>query len=474
MDNYSVGDLNCGRLPADRREPMIQGSEPIAAPVPRRALERTAAVQRLLSEGRPQWAGRMPKRELRAEAIVAGAFLLVSIPLAVFAPHTGSHSPVVIGLFLLLYAVMSRIEFDVGSGYGQATQLVLVPMLYALPPGAVPLVVAGGYILGRVPSYIRGSRAPDGALALVANSWHAVGPAAVFAIAGMVTPHWSQWPVLVGALAAQLACDLLATVAREWLRMHEVPTLSVRLLGSVYLTDVCLSPIGLAVAFAATRRPAVALVVLPLGALLVFFARDRRAHTEAALELSHAYRGTALLLGEVVEADDAYTGHHSRDVVDLVMSIGPLLGLDDEQMRRLEFGALLHDVGKIEVPKEIINKPGPLTPEERAVIERHTITGQAMLENVGGVLGEVGLIVRSSHERHDGLGYPDGLAGDAIPIESRIISCCDAFNAMTTDRPYRDALPIQEALDQLLENRGTQFAPDVVDVLLAVLSVDQE
>ena len=452
---------------------MVQGSQPIAAPVAPRALERTAAVQRLLSEGRPLWAVRMPRRELRAEAVVASAFVLATIPLAIFAPHTGSRSPAVIGLFVLLYAVMSMIEFDVGSGYGQATQLVLIPMLYAVPPGAVPLLVAAGYVLGRLPSYVRGTRAAGGALSQLGNSWHAVGPAAVFAIAGLVAPHWSQWPVLLGALAAQLVCDLLATVAREWLRIGEVPTLSVRLLGSVYLTDVCLSPIGFAVAFAAYGRPGAALIVLPLGGLLMFFARDRRARMDAALELGRAYRGTALLLGDVVEADDAYTGSHSRDVVDLVMTVGPIVGLDAEQMRRLEFGALLHDVGKIEVPKEILNKPGPLTPAERKVIEQHTITGQTMLENVGGVLGEVGLVVRSSHERYDGRGYPDGLIGEQIPVESRIISCCDAFNAMTTDRPYRAALPLEEALDELRAHRGTQFDPAVVDALLALASRDQ-
>jgi HD-GYP domain-containing protein (c-di-GMP phosphodiesterase class II) len=257
-------------------------------------------------------------------------------------------------------------------------------------------------------------------------------------------------------------------VGREWLRLGEPPALSVRLLGSVYLTDVCLTPIGFAVAVAAAGHPAAAAIVLPLGGLLMFFARDRRAHMEAARELSQAYRGTALLLGDVVEADDSYTGTHSRDVVDLVMAVGPLLELDEEQMRRLEFGALLHDVGKIEVPKEIINKPGPLTAEEWAVMKQHTITGQTMLENVGGVLAEVGQVVRSSHEHYDGRGYPDGLAGEDIPVEARIISCCDAFNAMTTDRPYRSALSLDEALNELRVHRGTQFDPSVVDTLLAL------
>src|SRR5579859_1859349 len=107
----------------------------------------------------------------------------------------------------------------------------------------------------------------------------------------------------------------------------------------------------------------------------------------------------------------------NREGVELAMDVGSILGLDAGQLRRLEFGALLHDVGKIEIPVEIINKEGQLSQEERAAIERHTIAGQEMLEGLGGEFSEVGLIVRSTHERFDGHGYPDGLAGEAIPIE---------------------------------------------------------
>jgi len=440
---------------------------------PRLAVESSAGVQRLLAEFRPRLGERMPISELRAEAIVALAFLIAAVPLAVFTSGGRSHSPVVALLFVLLYAVTARIEFDVGSGYGVPTQLVLVPMLYAVQPGWVPLLVAAGCVVGKLPSYLGKSRHPDRAVSAVANSWHAVGPALVFTLAALGAPRWSDWAVLLAALGAQLACDLGATIAREWLRSGKIPKLPVRLLGSVYLTDVCLSPIGFAVAFAAAGHPAAAVIALPLGGLLMFFARDRRARIEGMLELSRAYRGTALLLGDVVEADDAYTGAHSRDVVELVMAIGPNMGLDEDQLRKLEFVALLHDVGKIAIPNEIINKPGPLTDDERAVIETHTIEGEKMLENVGGVLGEVGTIVRSCHERPDGRGYPDGLVAEAIPVEARIVACCDAFNAMTTDRPYRAALPLQDALDELRAHRGTQFDPDVVDSLLALAGAAQ-
>jgi HD-GYP domain-containing protein (c-di-GMP phosphodiesterase class II) len=410
----------------------------------------------------------MTSKEFRAEGLVALTFLLGAIPLAIVAPGRGSRSAAVILLFVALYAAVARIEFDVGSGYGVPTQLVLVPMLYALPPGYVPLLVAGGLVLGMLPQMLQGGRYPDRAVAALADSWHALGPAFVFALAGLGGPRWSDWPVLVLAVVAQVGCDLIGTAAREWLRLDEVPRLTVRLLVPVYLTDVCLSTTGFAVAFAAAGRPAAVLIALPLAGLLMFFARDRRARMAAAVELSHAYRGTAMLLGDVVEADDAYTGSHSRDVVDLVMAVGPQMGLDEDQLRNLEFAALLHDVGKINIPNEIINKPGSLDDEERAIINTHTIEGEKLLVHVGGVLAEVGRIVRSCHERYDGLGYPDGLAGKTIPVEARIVACCDAFNAMTTDRPYRAALPLAEALGELVAHRGTQFDPDVVDALMAM------
>ena len=142
-----------------------------------------------------------------------------------------------------------------------------------------------------------------------------------------------------------------------------------------------------------------------------------------------------------MEADDGYTGEHCRGVLALALDVGTRLGLDADRLRNLEFGALLHDVGKVAIPKHIINKPGKLDPHEWQVIKTHTIEGQRMLDQVGGFMSQVGEIVRSHHERWDGGGYPDGLAGEAIPLEARIIAACDTWNAMTTTRSYRTALP---------------------------------
>jgi HD-GYP domain-containing protein (c-di-GMP phosphodiesterase class II) len=146
------------------------------------------------------------------------------------------------------------------------------------------------------------------------------------------------------------------------------------------------------------------------------------------------------------------------------------MGLGPDERRDAEFVALLHDVGKVRIPGEIINKPGPLDEDERALMNTHTILGEEMLGQVGGLLGNVGHVVRSSHERWDGAGYPDGLAGENIPIAARIVSACDAWSAMTTDRAYRSRLTDEEATLELRVCSGTQFDPRVVDALLGVLT----
>jgi putative nucleotidyltransferase with HDIG domain len=214
------------------------------------------------------------------------------------------------------------------------------------------------------------------------------------------------------------------------------------------------------------------LLVLPLIALFGVFAREREMNIENALQLSSAYRGTALLLGDVLEDKDAYTASHSHGVVSLSLAVADRMRLDPAARRRVEFGALLHDIGKIAVPAEIINKPGPLDDEEWSVMKLHTVEGQQMLDRIGGVLGEVGRVVRSSHEHYDGSGYPDGLSGQAIPIEARIVSCCDAFSAMTTTRSYRQAMSMEDAREELMRHQGTQFDPDVVDALLEVIRAE--
>jgi HD-GYP domain-containing protein (c-di-GMP phosphodiesterase class II) len=333
----------------------------------------------------------------------------------------------------------------------------------------VPLAVAGGIVAGSLEECARGSLRVSRIPMRLMIAWHAVGPALVFAIAGEREPRLSDWPLYAVALLSQFGLDTLWAAGREWLALGIRPKVQVRAMFWVYSIDAGLAPVGLAIAFATESSPYGVVLALPLVGLLSIFARERRVRIDHELELRDAYRGTAFLLGDVVEADDEYTGVHSRDVVELTLKVVEQLDLSTRERRDAEFVALLHDVGKVRVPKSIINKPGPLTAEERAVMEQHTVEGERLLLRVGGLLGEIGRVVRSCHERYDGNGYPDGIAGDEIPLIARIVACCDAFNAMTTDRSYRKAMPLDEAVAELRRSSGTQFDPQVVDALIASL-----
>jgi len=434
----------------------------------RRAPELHPEVERLIVETRERVRRGLPPRDRIVSFVLAAGFLAASCAFLATTDTDRHPGLATVALYTALYGLLSRIGFEIGVGYAIPVQLVLVPMLFVLPLPWVPLCVAAGY-LARDPMGLRKLTLPRAALRLV-SSWHALAPALVLALAAGPAdrvPRWSAWPIYLAALGAQFALDYAVTwVREEGLGARHAP---LRTEGFSYAVDAGLAPIGLVVAFAAARHPALVLVVLPLAGLLALLAREREQRIDAALELGHAYRGTAFLLGDVVEADDAYTGEHSRDVVSLTLDVADRLGLDARERRNAEFVALLHDVGKIRIPSAIINKAGPLDPDERAVVETHTIEGEAMLTKVGGLLGEVGRIVRSCHERWDGQGYPDGLAGASIPLIARIVCCTDAFSAMTTDRPYRRARSGAEAVAELRRCAGTHFDPSVVEALAVVV-----
>jgi HD-GYP domain-containing protein (c-di-GMP phosphodiesterase class II) len=172
----------------------------------------------------------------------------------------------------------------------------------------------------------------------------------------------------------------------------------------------------------------------------------------------------AALLAAIEEVDED-TARHSDSVSRLALRVGRRVGLERVDLVELELAARLHDIGKIRVPVEILGKPGALTPTELELVRLHSLWGAEMIAGIAG-LEAVALIVRFHHERYDGDGYPDGLAGERIPLASRIITACDAFHAMTSDRPYRRALPRGRAVRELRVGSGSQFDPLVVEVLL--------
>jgi len=292
----------------------------------------------------------------------------------------------------------------------------------------------------------------------------------VLMLAGGGPPAWNRWPVYAAAFAAQFACDAGSTIVADAVALGVRPSLSLRAVGWVYGIDALLAPVGLSFSMVTARDVAAILPAVPLVVVIALFARDRRARTDALIDLSRTYRGTALVLGDVIEADDTYTGTHSRNVLELSLAVADELRLDAATRREVEFTSLLHDIGKLRIPNSVINKPGALTPAERALINTHTLEGERILGQIGGFLAHVGVIVRSCHERWDGGGYPDGLAGDAIPVPARIVSCCDAYDAITSDRPYRKARSAEVALAELIAGSGSQFDPAVVRAVRAIVA----
>jgi putative nucleotidyltransferase with HDIG domain len=422
-----------------------------------------AAKRRRLASG---------QRVALTEAAGAGAFLGAATLIACLAHSQRSLSVLALAVTAGIYLLSARLEFPVAAGWTRPTQLAFVPMLFLLPVTLVPFVVMGCLVLDLAFDVRRRSIGITRVLTRVGDSAYSLGPVLVLILMHAQLFRWTHWPAYALAFAAQIACDYAAYAGRSWLAEGMVPSAQVQVVWA-YTTDACMSCGGLLIVAPALRRPAEVLLSVPLLALVGLFAQERSGRLESSVALSSAYRGTARLLGDVIEDDDEYTGIHSREVVELSIAVSDRLGLGARQRRQVEFGALLHDVGKIRVPKAIVHKPGKLDEAEWAIMRQHTVYGEEMLQQVGGTLASVGTIVRHSHERFDGGGYPDGLVGEAIPIESRIVCACDAFNAITTDRPYRPGRSVSEAIAELRRCQGTQFDPAVVAVLAQALGETQ-
>jgi HD-GYP domain-containing protein (c-di-GMP phosphodiesterase class II) len=404
----------------------------------------------------------------REPAIAAVLFAIVALgAFALPAHHHLSVSALLV--CVLCYTLASRVQFEFGGVFALPTQTVFVAMWFLLPARMLPVAVCASLLAAQLPDLVRGRLPVDRLALFVGASWFSIGPALILYVADVHEPRWRSVPIYLAALGAQFLFDIVLTFVLLRTAVEISPLGHLRSVLPAFAVDSLLAPLGLLAAFASYGHPWALLLVLPVLLLFSTFARERQRRIDNALELSSAYRGTAMLLGDVIEADDEYTGSHSRDVVNLVVAVADRLKLDAHERRRAEFAALLHDVGKVKIPAEIIHKPGALDEAEWALMKTHTIVGEQMLQQIGGLLGEVGVIVRSCHERWDGSGYPDALAGDEIPLAARIVCACDAWSAMTTDRSYRAARPDDEAATELRACAGTHFDPRVVAALLDVM-----
>ena len=591
----------------------------VARPSP---AEHARTDEHLVEEARKRRPTRPSARDLWTSAVLGGGFVAVAVALAALLPSNREPSLFLVGLLVGAYALLSRVDFEVGTGSAVPTQLVFVPMLFLLPLPLVPLCVAGAYVLGAVPDYWGRRIHPARVLVLLGGSWFAIGPTVVLALFASGTATWRAAPIYVAALGSQFALDFASSSTRERIALGHPLRALLPAFAWVYVVDSFLAPVGLAASLSGLGA---LLVVFPLAGLLMFLAHDRRLRIDRAVASEHAYRGardeahhddlTGLanrrkllsdlerafaqsdasreriliiydlngfkhyndtfghlagdallqrLSGKLAEAVDPHGSSyrlggdefcvlaalpadalemlidatttalsedgdgfsistcfgavflasdavdsssalriadhrlyaqkqamkrgrgqphevvlealcewdpdlrvHVQEVTAHSASVGRRLGLEAEALEELVIAAQLHDIGKIAIPDAVLQKPGPLDKDEWALIRQHTVIAQRLLSAAPSLHG-VGAIVRATHERWDGKGYIDGLAGDAIPLAARIIAVCDTFTAMTSDRPYGEAVSVDEALAELRRCVGTQFDPEVVRVFCEV------
>jgi HD-GYP domain-containing protein (c-di-GMP phosphodiesterase class II) len=426
-------------------------------------------AEQLVGEARTRRATRMDARERVVLAASATCFVAVACAIAVLLPTERQIDPLLVIGLTLGYVLLGRIRFEFAGFYGTAEQLAIVPMLVLLPLPWVPAIIAVASIAAIVPDIVTANWHRDRIAGGLADCWFCIPPVLVLAALAPGSGSISHADVYALAFVAQVTGDFAWTFVRNGL-LDRIPLAEVISSGmGPVRVDAIFTPIAFLIAVPAADHPVALLAIPPLTWLLRSFARDREERYGKTLELHRAYRGTVMLLSDVVEFDDNYTAQHSRSVVELVNAIADEIGVDESARQELEFAAMLHDVGKISIPKEILHKPSALTDEEFELMKQHTIEGQFMLDRIGGLLGRVGEIVRSCHERWDGRGYPDGLVGEEIPLEARIVFVCDAYHAMTSDRTYRAAMTREAALEELYSNAGTQFDPAMVDALAKVV-----
>src|SRR3954463_3970033 len=432
-------------------------------------------LEGLVAEARERRPQPMPTRERRVAVGMAVAYLAATAGVgAAVAPHDRPfHLPTVVAL-VLLTAMTMRAQFEIGSGVASPVTLAIVPMLFLAPLHLVPLLVPLGQVISRIPDFVTKRAHVDRWLYSLADQWPTLGPVLILGVFAPGPPSAAHIGVYVAALASEMLLGFANVVLGDVLMYGVSSMQALKIAGWAYGIGMILTPVAYMTAVVATHEPIALATVGPLLGLLTVFSRERKESYAAALELSQTYRGAVMVLSDVVEADDNYTAYHCRSVVELATAVGQDLKMRPDELQELEIAALLHDVGKIATPKEILNKPARLTDAEFELMKTHTLEGQALLDRIGGRLARVGTIVRACHERWDGRGYPDGLLGEEIPLAARIVFCCDAYSAMTTNRPYRTAMSRADAIHELRGNAGSQFEPRIVDALIRVLDETEE
>ena len=365
--------------------------------------------EQLLAAAREREATALTRAERRTYWSASVGFALLAFAMLVFGRHGEMPEPWVVAVLVCAYALAARLEFEVGSTLAIPTQLVLVEMLFLLPPSQLPLWIVAGSLLSQLPEYARRRVPPERMLIVVGSSWYAFGPALVvslFPVEPSMT--WRTLVVLAAALASQFLVDLASSCVREWAALRVPPRQLVSQLPLVFAIDLTLAPLGLLAAIAALHDQLALILPLPLLFLVSLSTRERQ---RRSTRRSSSRAPTAAPPSCSATSSRPTTPTRARTAATCSSSCSrsaTSCGSTRASRLNAEFAALLHDVGKISVPAEIINKPGPLSPDEREVMNTHTLEGERLL-----AAGR-----RSAHRSRAASSAPATSAGTAAAIQT--------------------------------------------------------
>jgi HD-GYP domain-containing protein (c-di-GMP phosphodiesterase class II) len=345
--------------------------------------------------------------------------------------------------------------------------LLTIPLYVAtllLPPAFAALIAAAGICVFELLSHARTGNQPSD-IATAAGRWVIITFVCGWVIQQAVPLHLPSVVVLLGIAVLMFCCDALTAVLEIAPMSGESPLRVLRVLvregGASELVQYLLAILAV---LAAREQPWSLVLWVP--PLCIVYQSFRRA--------KEMYEGTSLLLesmADVVDLRDPYTGGHSRRVTEYSMQILSEMGVVGPEVELIRSAARVHDIGKIGIPDQILNKTGRLTAEEKLVMDSHPTRGAELLSRYRDFSWGVGIVLHH-HERWDGAGYPVGLKGADIPFGARVVAVADSYDAMTSDRPYRAGMPIGRAARILHEGRGIQWDAAVVDAMLRVLGND--
>ncbi|HEU4636939.1 MAG TPA: HD domain-containing phosphohydrolase [Edaphobacter sp.] len=393
--------------------------------------------------------------------------LLASLPIAPLL-HIGGADAAGVLTFVALGLLSEVLALDIAAQKQVASSILFIPLLACItlfPPAigswAAVLAVSLSGVVRRRAWWVTAFNTAEVTIACTAGALAYVGSAAI----GREVGDTRFLPFVALAIVffttnALLVAGLVAI--RQGTAFLQVLRQIVGPAGANLVYDILASPIAMGVAYLyrTYHIPGLLFTVLPL--LLL-----RQAYL-SKLELVRVNKDLLRVLIKAIETRDPYTSGHSLRVSTLARAIAEDMGLSGKQVERVETAALLHDIGKIDaLYAELIMKPHDLTPDERDVIKTHATKGADLLRSLSAFDEDIIKSVRHHHERYDGKGYPDGLAGESIPLPSRIIMLCDSVDAMLSDRPYRPARTLEFTEQEVKRCAGSQFDPVIVDVMLA-------